>query len=165
MKKHWWRAQSANYLFRMNSRTAAYIRNQRLALAEVGRVPLPLPVGTVSVHVRHGDKFKEVPPVPFDEYLRRLRRMAQVFGLPSPVPTFLSTEDPAVIHEARTNNDLLIFNIPYERFNYRDISEIQREGPPHLLNDISNILLAVESSYFMGALAIVCMKLHVPPAK
>lgn len=60
-KRHyWWRAQSVAYIVRPNSRTLAELaaRKRRVFPQRLIRR------GTISVHVRHGDKHVETAHVP-----------------------------------------------------------------------------------------------------
>jgi hypothetical protein len=60
-KRHyWWRAQSVAYIVRPNARTLAELvaRKRRIYPGHQIRP------GTLSVHVRHGDKHTEKTPVP-----------------------------------------------------------------------------------------------------
>lgn len=70
MLKYWWRAQAAGYIMRLNGATSSRMKELRLGKdikqlglqwdvdgnpQEVG-LPFPMPEGTISMHVRHGDK-------------------------------------------------------------------------------------------------------------
>lgn len=63
---HWWRAQGVLWLTRPNEKFAALLRARRAALAAemASGVPLPLPAGTISMHVRRADKVGEADSVP-----------------------------------------------------------------------------------------------------
>ena len=68
--KYWWRTQSAGFLMRLNGAGMSRVRQLRMnstmhtgvitksETKEVQKVevPFPLPGGTFSMHVRHGDK-------------------------------------------------------------------------------------------------------------
>jgi hypothetical protein len=56
---HWWLAQTYAYMVRPNKRTLAKIAEVKDRIFHGGRIA----PGTVSIHVRHGDKFVEDPPV------------------------------------------------------------------------------------------------------
>ena len=70
MLKYWWRAQAAGYLMRLNANAAESMKKMRLGdgLDQLGMqwdmnseaqnvsLPFPMPEGTISMHVRHGDK-------------------------------------------------------------------------------------------------------------
>ena len=70
MLKYWWRAQAAAYIMRLNDKASSRMKELRLGKdveqkglqwdidGEPQRVdvPFPMPEGTFSMHVRHGDK-------------------------------------------------------------------------------------------------------------
>ena len=70
MLKYWWRAQAAGYIMRINSPAASRMKELRLGkdTKQLGiqwdvngqpqevDLPFPMPEGTISMHVRHGDK-------------------------------------------------------------------------------------------------------------
>ncbi len=87
---YWWRAQAAAYLLRPNARTLAAIARRRAA-AFAGRTIAP---GTVSVHVRKGDKWIEAPEAPLGDYVAAAERLVAGAGGRLGRRIFLSTEDP-----------------------------------------------------------------------
>jgi hypothetical protein len=70
MLKYWWRAQAAAYIMRLNGPAASRMKELRLGkdTKQMGiqwgvdgqpqevDLPFPMPEGTFSMHVRHGDK-------------------------------------------------------------------------------------------------------------
>ena len=70
MLKYWWRAQAAGYIMRLNGPAASRMTELRLGkdIKQSGiqwdlngqsqevELPFPMPEGTISIHVRHGDK-------------------------------------------------------------------------------------------------------------
>lgn len=70
MLKYWWRAQAAAYIMRLNGRASSRMKELRLGTdtKQLGiqwdtdgqpqevDLPFPMPEGTFSMHVRHGDK-------------------------------------------------------------------------------------------------------------
>lgn len=70
MLKYWWKAQAAGYIMRLNSLAASRMKELRLSKdtkqmgiqwdlngqPEEVDLPFPMPEGTFSMHVRHGDK-------------------------------------------------------------------------------------------------------------
>ncbi|KAG0647377.1 hypothetical protein D0Z07_7147 [Hyphodiscus hymeniophilus] len=135
MMKYWWRAQAAAYIMRLNSKAASRMKELRLGkgVQQAGilwdmdgqpqpiALPFPMPEGTFSIHVRHGDKGyeerdmqsvrlrndidfnrSEMRLVPFNDYVVR----AEKFSAENPLGTwkraFLSTEDPNVIEQMKS---------------------------------------------------------------
>ena len=141
----WWRSQAAAYIFRLNFRTASWTRQYRKLLHEAGKVPLPLPRHSISVHVRHGDKIKETPLYSWDEHYRRALNVSEKEGIP--VNIFLSTDDPQVVTEASSLDN--VFTVPYER-TQQDFGTQVHEGSWLFLNSILNLFVAIECEYFVG---------------
>jgi hypothetical protein len=70
MLKYWWRAQAAGYIMRLNNKASSRMKELRLGndTEQLGiqwdvngqpqetNLPFPMPEGTISMHVRHGDK-------------------------------------------------------------------------------------------------------------
>jgi len=126
--KYWWRGQGAAWLVRFNAETLSAMRALRAhpsALTVLqggnssdgdglsgGRVSaaavhaasaFPLPPGTVSVHIRHGDKHREMTLVPLFNYLEAANSLVDenTLGYSGKV-LFLSTEDPAAVADLET---------------------------------------------------------------
>ena len=90
---YWWRAQGVSYIFRPNRRTLremSKIRDQSFR-DTIGP-------GTISIHVRHGDKHRdgvpEVPNLVYHRVAELLRSKSNNFLRPK---YFLSTEDPETV--------------------------------------------------------------------
>ena len=65
-------------------------------------ITMPFPLEkTTSIHVRHGDKAKEMSLIPFSEYLAAINKFVVLNPLGYGHSIFISTEDPSVIDEAR----------------------------------------------------------------
>jgi hypothetical protein len=69
MLKYWWRAQAAAYIMRLNGAASSRMKELRLnkdkqfgiqwdvnGQPQKVDLPFPMPEGTISMHVRHGDK-------------------------------------------------------------------------------------------------------------
>ena len=70
MLKYWWRAQAAAYIMRLNNKATSRMKELRLGKdveqmgihwdidgqSQIVDLPFPIPEGTFSMHVRHGDK-------------------------------------------------------------------------------------------------------------
>lgn len=116
----WWRAQSATYIMRLNRATNAFVQQARAAYFPRGA----LQRGTVSLHVRHGDKWTDGPGnelVPFKRYVHLAETaFAGVPAVASAKAAFLSTESPLVTAEARVaHRDWDIAFLPVRRDNMR----------------------------------------------
>ncbi|KAK6353417.1 hypothetical protein TWF696_005382 [Orbilia brochopaga] len=177
MLKYWWRGQAAAYIMRFNSQASRRLKEFRLGeTKQLGiqwdvdgepkdvEVPFPMPEGTVSIHVRHGDKGSEMRLVPFNDYVVR----AEKFGAENPLGTwkraFLSTEDPNVIEQMKTMPRITPFS--YSGSNSRwtwywsDIPRLNT-GPETQLKEFGNrtdltikwllqLTMAIECDVFVG---------------
>lgn len=61
----------------------------------------PLPKGTISMHVRHGDKASEMQLLSLDHYVKAAESLANTNPMLYYKIGFVSTEDQAVIDETR----------------------------------------------------------------
>ncbi|KAK6336527.1 hypothetical protein TWF696_002077 [Orbilia brochopaga] len=114
--KYWWRGQAASYIMRFNARTMAELRRKRMdeslqhsvrsdgeTVKEGSEIPFPLPAGSVSMHVRHGDKGIEMKLKPFKDYLNAAERFISHNPLNYRKIAFISTENADVLDEAKKN--------------------------------------------------------------
>ena len=165
--KYWWRAQSSAFIMRMNDRTVEALRILRTAermvhIAPASGVPyadhlnrqpkplFPLPPGSVSFHIRHGDKGKEMVLKPFAAFLDAAEDLTKLNPLFLRRSFFLSTEDPEAIEQAKANTKgwaALYSDIPRHNSNGWD--------QMHLANDLVRVhfvqlLMALECDAWVG---------------
>jgi len=81
LKLYWWRAQSVGYLFRLNERSLERIRTFRFApenhfSSSPDFFPV-LPPGTASIHIRGGDKSREMRLVPPIDFINKVFKVAE----------------------------------------------------------------------------------------
>jgi hypothetical protein len=110
--KYWFRAQAAAFLARFNAPALRFMRalrgNATLMRTAAGagaprdyadRGPgVPLARGTISLHIRHGDKHKEMALVPTEAYLAEALHLTRLHPLAlGGARIFVSTEDPGSI--------------------------------------------------------------------
>jgi hypothetical protein len=104
--KYWWRGQSAAYVMRFNDDTLRVLRtlrhNRTLHYATHGcAVPFPLPANTISVHIRGGDKWAEMPLVPAQNYVSVVLQLVHNMPHSFSRTVFLSGDDQQSIDQAR----------------------------------------------------------------
>lgn len=162
--KYWFRMQVAAYLARFSKKALAIMKDMRTNATLLKQIKGPwardekineneknkeisttttttattavttLPHGTISIHIRHGDKHKEMALVPTDDYLKEAARLVKLQPIIlSPYRIFLSTEDPSAIDEmsesimkgtsTRINSFLL---------NWWDVPRENSNGPEQL---------------------------------
>ncbi|KAI5474830.1 hypothetical protein MNV49_002360 [Pseudohyphozyma bogoriensis] len=150
---YWWRGQAAAYTMRLNCASLAHIRASRFnatshftwerdsaGLLMQHEMPWPLPEGTQSMHVRHGDKGIEMKLIDFREYVIAGERLAAMNPYSYYKLAFVSSEDPAVLEEARTVSRL-DSALPTPNAHWRWFgSEIQwiNSGPAQQLKAFGN---------------------------
>ncbi|KAK6520377.1 hypothetical protein TWF506_000648 [Arthrobotrys conoides] len=178
MLKYWWRAQAAAYIMRFNRNTSRRLKQFRLGedTKQLGiqwdvdgnprdvNVSFPLPEGTISMHVRHGDKGSEMRLVPFNDYVVRAEKFTAENPLGNWKRAFLSTEDPNVIEQMKTMARITPFS--YSGSNSRwtwywtDIPRLNT-GPETQLKEFGNrtdltikwvlqLVMAIECDVFVG---------------
>lgn len=119
--KYWWRAQTAAYFTRLNDEALAHIRALRADVTRLRVVgasnsiagsrallSFPLPHGTVSAHVRHGDKGVEMKLVDFRDFVMRAEDMVRNAPFSLQRALFVSTEDPAVLEQAADASGVML---------------------------------------------------------
>ncbi|KAF3933862.1 hypothetical protein ABW19_dt0202193 [Dactylella cylindrospora] len=182
MLKYWWRAQAAAYIMRFNSNASRRLKEFRLGGGDTKQLgiqwdvngdpkdvnmPFPMPEGTISIHVRHGDKGSEMRLVPFNDYVVRAEKFVAENPLGNWKRAFLSTEDPNVIEQMKTMPRITPFS--YSSSNSRWTwywSDIPNElglntGPETQLKEFGNrtdlttkwmlqLVMAIECDVFVG---------------
>ncbi|KAG0576738.1 hypothetical protein KC19_5G104100 [Ceratodon purpureus] len=151
---YWWRAQGAAYLVRPTLRTLRELDRRRKAVFGGRRIE----PGTVSVHVRHGDKWKENALADDATFLRSAEAMVKrdPEGLKHRI--FLSTEDPKTV---RWFSNLSDWTVEYTNVS-RDAYKDRTVGPEdfaaqigwdeEFLNSLLSLQLALECDGFVGAI-------------
>ncbi|BFZ62486.1 hypothetical protein YB2330_003580 [Saitoella coloradoensis] len=176
--KYWWRTQAAAYMMRMNGPAMARLRELRFDPVmqrantidpKTGGtmnvpVPFPLPDGSFSMHVRHGDKGIEMELIPFKDFVDRAEEHAAMNMIMSRKVCFISTEDAGVIEEAKIIGNAWISSNTTSNQNwtwiYSDIPRING-GPKEQLDAFGNrtdmtikwmqqLFFAIEAPYIVG---------------
>ena len=140
MMKYWWRGQVAAFLTRFNPRALAKLKALRLSAGslmlnhshasfrhnaswlEGERTGVPLPRGTVSIHIRHGDKKKEMALIPTTAYLQAADELVKRNPFGYRDIGFLSTEDPSAVEEVMLHNSSF-------RYYWWDVPRDNSNGP------------------------------------
>lgn len=151
---YWWRAQSSAYLIRPTLRTLNELDRRREAVFQGQRIK----PGTISVHVRHGDKWKESKLEDDATFLRAAEALLMHdIGPILQRRIFLSTEDPHTVHFF---TQLSNWRVQYTNVT-RDASD-PNTGPEQFaarigwdeefLNSLLSLQLALECDGFVGAM-------------
>lgn len=181
---YWWRAQSAAYIVRPTARTRNEIAARKRRYFGGERIR----AGTISVHVRHGDKDTETALVEDQVYLRVAEEMRGAQESAKNVTAaggeslrhqiFLSTEDPGTVaaFHADAEWDVQATKVTRKLPGNLTTLEITAQGNPYeeMLNSLMNLDLALQCDGFVGTLssnwcrlieelrATVRCKAHVP---
>ncbi|KAK6333081.1 hypothetical protein TWF718_010905 [Orbilia javanica] len=175
--KYWWRAQASAYMMRMNgpalkrlkalridsSQNTAVTHSPTGELIET-EVPYPLPDGSFSMHVRHGDKGVEMELIPFEKYVDRAEEYAAMNMIMTRKTCFISTEDKEVLEEAKRIGNAWISVNTTSNENWTWVwSNIPRinGGPVEQLNHFGNrtdmtikwmlqLFFAIEAPHIIG---------------
>jgi len=115
--RYWWRAQSTAYLMRLNERTVSRVAELRWNISMMqyfpphahhhplhSRTQQTLPPGSISAHVREGDKGKELvnQKLPnISAYLAAAKRILRANPLGTSRLIFLSSENPENLNALR----------------------------------------------------------------
>jgi hypothetical protein len=126
--KYWWRAQASAYILRLNAATSTILKESR---------------GTVcpwAMHVRRGEKAREMTLRPVSKFLASIPRSARSC-------VFLSTEDDAVVKEVdRVLGSRLVY-LDRKRTN-ADFSTSTQDTAM----DIASLWTSLEATRFVGTL-------------
>ena len=178
---YWWRAQSAAYIMRPNASTRNEMAARKRRMFEGERIRQ----GTISVHVRHGDKGEESELVEDGAYLRVAQELHDAQGNLTLADTerlkqqiFLSTEDARTVEafDARVEWDVQYVSVTRAAVADKTTLERTHEIGPYedMLNSLLNLDLALQCNAFVGTLssnwcrlidelrATVRCKAHVP---
>eukprot|EP00656_Telonema_subtile_P028278 TRINITY_DN3063_c0_g1_i1.p1 TRINITY_DN3063_c0_g1~~TRINITY_DN3063_c0_g1_i1.p1 ORF type:complete len:256 (-),score=64.13 TRINITY_DN3063_c0_g1_i1:30-797(-) len=151
---HWWNAQAAAYIIRPNTATRAEIAARRSKSLVEPHNTQPLPAGTISSHVRHGDKGIETKVVRLADYVLAaagIREKASALA----ARLFVSTEDPSVIQSSQqlgSTWEVLYTELPRENVPTFALAS-KWGGVQEMLNSLMNLQLAVECDAWVCTLS------------
>ena len=141
----WWRARRRTT---SSSRRSGCVSTSRGRPGEVFPDGVPHPL--VSMHVRHGDKAREMELMNLTAYVNALKRTGNVqrFGIRD---VFLSTEDEAVIGETALFPEFRWWFTKVPRLNTSPRESIRVLGKANeVLISFVQLYLAVQADFFMG---------------
>ena len=139
---YWWRAVSAAYIVRPNKRTLHAIEERRKAIYPAQRIAH----GTIAVHVRHGDKWKESESVDDTHYMTMVETLYDEaqgkLGLTRNI--YLSTEDEETV---RSFQQFTGWNVSYtdvQRYTDPELSPLSIAGRIGRANEMINSLVSLD---------------------
>lgn len=150
---YWWRAQGVAYIVRPNARTLQELENRKVQIFR----NMSIEEGTVSVHVRHGDKGKEAPLADDEVYLARAEELVR--DHPELERTiFLSTEDAKTVEFfSRIRNWTALWtDVPRQNGYVGSTADFVKTGvgwDNDFLNSLVSLQLALECDAFVGMIS------------
>ena len=111
---HWWRAQGAAWVMRLNAKTAEWLQTRRKLSLKQGYIPAIMPPNTFSIHVRHGEKQAGMTQYAWSDHLQAAHKAVQQRSVKDR-DIFLSTEDPSVVEEAQQDLVWQVWYVPFAR--------------------------------------------------
>jgi len=155
---YWWRAQSIGYIGRINSNTMATVLNMRrdtsLHFYSGGVLPFPLPVGTVSAHIRHGDKHTEMRLVDTVVFYEAAKKMALLQPLSFGGKNYFVTSDSQLAIDSSRGLlspdwKIAYSNVIRERNGFV-MSEWELSSNVTTYNHLLQLLMALEADAWVG---------------
>lgn len=149
---YWWRAQSVAFLLRPNSRTLIEL-NERSEMA----YPQKIEEGTISCHIRHGDKHLEYPLLDEAAYVKALEEVILLDNGKNELKrqVFLLTDDPKAVHRLHM---LKSWNVTSANVPRSDKHKIPAERARHfgkaneLLFSLVDLDLALQCDAWVGTM-------------
>lgn len=152
--QYWWKAQSVAFLVRPNERTLSEIRKRKKLTFHQHIQP-----GTISCHIRHGDKWAETELTEDKSYVRALEELmsqAKEQNKSLKREVFLSTEDPLSVAYFRnlTGWTTHFTHVPRKPDRYvSNMQYAQKIGKAtEILNSLVNLDLALDCDAWVGTL-------------
>ncbi|CAF1542432.1 unnamed protein product [Adineta ricciae] len=179
--KYWWRGQATAYILRLNELSLSKIRALRLdPLLHTGftvdksskllqniPVPFPMPAHSFNIHVRHGDKGKEMRLIPFRQYVEEAEWFAKQNPNSYHKLAFLSSEDPSIFDEAKQitsvtfdygltspNENWIWYMSKIKRLNTGPVQQLRvfQSRSDATLSWLLQLFMALECDGFVGTL-------------
>ena len=149
---YWWRAVSAAYIVRPNERTLHAIEEKKKLIYPSRMIP----PGTIAVHVRHGDKWKESELVDDARYIKLVEHLraeaSDELGLTHNI--YLSTEDEETVRSFR---QFAGWNVSYthvQRFTDPQFSTVEIADKVGKANEMLNSLVSLDLALQCDAFVI-----------
>ena len=152
---YWWRAVSSAYIVRPNKRTLHAIEERKRLIYPALRIPR----GTIAVHVRHGDKWKESESVDDLQYMTMVENLHDEaqgkLGLTHNI--YLSTEDEGTVRNFQQFSGWNVSYTHVQRFTDPQLSPLSiadRIGRANeMLNSLVSLDLALQCDAFVMTLS------------
>jgi len=144
LQKQFARAATVNFF-------QGYLDDWITAHVEEAVRDMDIPHPVISIHVRRGDKHKEMRLLDLDDYLQHALPLMLAFGVKN---IFLSTEDPAVIQRAVTAFPAVNWYFTNDERHNPNFSQFMKSNRTNeFLLAMRNLQLAAKCDFFVGARA------------
>jgi hypothetical protein len=160
---YWWRTQAVGFLMRFNDDTISQLSKMRKTdnlnyMSGHSTVPFPLPVGTVSAHIRLGDKFTEMQLVPPEYYVTAFQSMIRNMPNSYSRTLFVSSDDEDAVQTCRGLTENLNMTYIYTRLTRMSgghqlgVWDNTRSEAQHalVLGHLLQLLMALEADAWIG---------------
>ena len=162
---YWWRAQATGFLMRPNRRTSSTLRGiqaRRLRLVR-GQIIEPAAMtakgpqldGCVGVHVRHGDKKKEMKLEQLSKYLKAADSLVSSATAHAQRCMFVGTDDAGVIHEISRLPGWTVMYVDMNRTQdtaLHNAHDLKLHGAQIMLDGLLDLSLTLSCSAWVGTL-------------
>ena len=147
---YWWRAHGVSYVARPNQRTL-----EELAIVRQRSFGQQIARGTISIHVRHGDKHKDnVPPVPDGVYRAIAEDLVKSSSEDLEPKYFLSTEDPDTVDYFKRTTGRSVQYVQLQRNNHAGGSPMNvPDASREMILALLNLDLALECDAWICTLS------------
>lgn len=158
----WWRAQSVAYIMRLNADTIRAIVRLRTDplfhyYTNCNSTPFPLPVNTIAMHIRGGDKWKEMRLVPPHKFIATAAALFENMPLSfSSRNIFVSSDYEAAIQETQHDAEEMGLSVIYSHI-YReprgqeyDVWKKQHNRLKMTHTHILQLLMSLEADSWIG---------------
>eukprot|EP00223_Ostreococcus_mediterraneus_P000919 CAMPEP_0179719174 /NCGR_PEP_ID=MMETSP0938-20121108/3290_1 /TAXON_ID=548131 ORGANISM="Ostreococcus mediterraneus, Strain clade-D-RCC1107" /NCGR_SAMPLE_ID=MMETSP0938 /ASSEMBLY_ACC=CAM_ASM_000576 /LENGTH=552 /DNA_ID=CAMNT_0021593003 /DNA_START=420 /DNA_END=2078 /DNA_ORIENTATION=- len=144
LQKQFARAATVNFF-------QGYLNDWITAHVEEAVRDMDIPHPVVSIHVRRGDKHKEMRLLDLDDHLRHALPLMLAFGVKN---IFLSTEDPEVIQRAVTAFPAINWYFTNDERHNPNFSQFMKSNRTNeFLLAMRNLHIAAKCDFFIGARA------------
>lgn len=144
----YWTVAASTYLMRLNKNTIEWLDS-----FESKNVVNPKPFYDLAVHVRHGDKYKEMKLINAKNYFPAIQIYSKIFGKKlDEINVFVSTEDPDVINWFINQSGCSVSYVKYAR-NNPNLRSMVKMGDNLALISLANLRLSLRTNVRVDTMA------------
>ena len=160
--RYWWRAQSIAFIMRLNNatlRAVSRMRHQQSLhyVSRKAKLPFPLPSTSISIHIRGGDKYREMSLVSPYRYIQAVLDIFKQMPMSYSSRTlFVSADDENSLQEARQYAEKAMLPFIYSKIDRMsggfDLShwKQQEDIETHIHGHLLQLLMSLEAGVWIG---------------